>query len=134
MSDHDHESLHDLASAFHRHASEPANLGPLDHPDGVARMVGKCGDAITMEIQLTGDEITAVGIQPEGCAFTRACASGLSEMVLHTTLEKALKIEPEDLRDVLGGLPDDHMHCARLAVNTLGGAIEEAMAKQATGK
>jgi len=25
----------------------------------------------------------------------------------------------------LGGLPEDHMHCARLAVNTLGEAIAD---------
>jgi nitrogen fixation NifU-like protein len=36
----------------------------------------------------------------------------------------ALRLQPENVSDELGGLPEDHLHCARLAVNTLGEAIE----------
>ncbi|MEZ4578745.1 MAG: hypothetical protein R2875_12285 [Desulfobacterales bacterium] len=34
--------------------------------------------------------------------------------------EAALTVMPEDVANELAGLPEDHMHCAALAVNTLG--------------
>jgi NifU-like protein involved in Fe-S cluster formation len=40
-------------------------------------------------------------------------------------LDQALEIQPEDVETELGGLPEDHLHCARLAVNTLGEAIAD---------
>jgi len=41
------------------------------------------------------------------------------------SLEEALQLEPEDVAKAFGGLPEDHRHCARLAVNTLGEAIAD---------
>jgi nitrogen fixation NifU-like protein len=40
-------------------------------------------------------------------------------------LDHALELEPHDVAGALGGLPEDHLHCARLAVNTLGEAIAD---------
>jgi len=40
-----------------------------------------------------------------------------------------LELEPHDVVTALGGLPEDHLHCARLAVNTLGEAIADYYSK-----
>jgi nitrogen fixation protein NifU and related proteins len=54
-----------------------------------------------------------------------ACASAMSTLATGCSIEQALKLQPEDVANELGGLPADHLHCARLAINTLGEAIAE---------
>ena len=62
---------------------------------------------------------------PQGCVYTLVCASAMSELAKGRDLDQALELEPHDVADALGGLPEDHLHCARLAVNTLGEAIAD---------
>ena len=54
----------------------------------------------------------------------------MSELASGRSLEDALNLEPDQIAAALGGLPEDHMHCARLAVNTLGEAIADCYKKQ----
>jgi NifU-like protein involved in Fe-S cluster formation len=49
------------------------------------------------------------------------------------TIDDALQLQPEDVVKELEGLPDDHMHCARLAINTLGEAIADYYLGEASG-
>ena len=49
----------------------------------------------------------------------------MCHLVNGKTLEAALTVMPEDVANELAGLPEDHMHCAALAVNTLGEAIDD---------
>ena len=82
---------------------------------------------ITTTLRLDDNNmIIDIGQQPQGCAFTIACASAVSILVVGKTADDALRITPEDVEKELGGLPEDHLHCARLAVNTLGEALESA--------
>lgn len=77
-------------------------------------------------MRLADDIIAAIGHIPQGCMYTIACASAVCGLALGKTLDEALLIQPEDVERELGGLPEDHRHCARLAVNTLGEALAEA--------
>ena len=131
MSEHDAIAINQLGRTFLFHANTPLNLGTLDNPDGSGRLIGKCGDAIRIDLKVRDDVIEEIRVLPEGCVFTRVCASVVSELADQKKLDQALEIEPEQIRDILGDLPEDHMHCARLAVNTLGEAIAEALRKKA---
>ncbi len=64
-------------------------------------------------------------------ASTLVCASAMSELAKGRDLDHALELEPQEVVTALGGLPEDHMHCARLAVNTLGEAIADYYKKVA---
>lgn len=120
-----------LDPRFWQHARFPANTHRLNRCDGSATAVGSCGDRVTIELavdhvdHLGQETIRAVRQFPEGCLYTTACASAVSVLAQGRTLEKALEIQPEDVEAALGGLPEDHRHCARLAVNTLGEAIAD---------
>lgn len=114
-----------LDKRFFSHAENPRNLGRIDGADGQATGKGVCGDAMDIYIAIRKERIHRVGQVPHGCLYTVASASALSELCLGKRLDEALKITPEAVSGELGGLPDDHMHCARLAVNTLGEAIED---------
>ncbi len=131
MSEHNAEAIDQLGRTFLFHANKPFYLGSLENPDGSARLVGQCGDAIKIDVKIRGDIIDEIRMIPDGCVFTRVCADVVSELADKKTIDQALDIEPEQISNILGDdLPKDHMHCARLAVNTLGEAIAEALRKK----
>lgn len=117
--------LGQVGEPFLRHARDPKNLGDLDNPNGKATAVGPCGDAIEVALRVAGGVITDIKVVPHGCVYTLVCASAMSELAKGRNLDLALDLGPDELVDALGGLPEDHMHCARLAVNTLGEAIAD---------
>jgi nitrogen fixation NifU-like protein len=114
-----------LDHRFIRHVNVPSNLGSVDPFSGRAVGVGQCGDSVEVTLKVVGEQIADIRYQPRGCAFTIACASAMSELARDRTLDQALEITPQDVEAELGGLPEDHLHCARLAVNTLGEAIAD---------
>ena len=65
----------------------------------------------------------------DGCEFTLACGSVLTELVGGKTIQEALKISPHDVINALDGLPRDGIHCAILSVNTLHKAIADYLFK-----
>lgn len=125
MSGEEEKDLAGLSPLFLRHLEQPCNLGWLEAPQGRAELTGKCGDSIAVQIGVRDWVLEEVAVLPKGCVYTLACASAMSALVRGRTLEHALDLTPEDVAADLGGLPADHMHCARLAVNTLGEAIAD---------
>lgn len=110
---------------FFRHAQIPYHMGRPDRSDGHALGVGICGDSIEFFIDVAEQRLQQVRHVPKGCLYTLACGSAVSKLAEGRLLEEVLKIQPEDVAVELGGLPPDHMHCANLAVNTLGEALED---------
>lgn len=126
--DHDHTSetpSHQADPRFWQHAQFPRNTQPLNPVDGQATGIGSCGDKVTIRIAVQAERIKAIEQCPDGCIYTVACASAVSVLAQGAMVEHALEIQPEDVEKALGGLPQDHLHCARLAVNTLGEAIAD---------
>jgi nitrogen fixation protein NifU and related proteins len=112
-------------SRFWRHASNPRNLGKCLDATASAIGIGSCGDKIKVDIVIKDHILLKVKWEPEGCVYTVACASAMSELATGCSIEQALNLQPENVANELGGLPADHLHCARLAINTLGEAIAE---------
>lgn len=112
-------------SRFWRHARAPYNLGSCRDATASAVGIGSCGDKIKVDIVVEDDILVKVQCVPEGCVYTVACASAMSVLATGCRIEQALKLQPEIVSNELGGLPIDHLHCARLAINTLGEAIGE---------
>ena len=115
----------EVGEQFLRVARHPQNLGSLEHPSGQGAAVGKCGDAIEVSLKIESGAIADIKVCPRGCIYTVVCASVMSELAKGRDLDNALELEPDDVAEALGGLPEDHLHCARLAVNTLGEAIAD---------
>ncbi|THB70391.1 MAG: iron-sulfur cluster assembly scaffold protein [Desulfovibrio sp.] len=105
-------------------------VGELEQPGGVSNMTGKCGDVIGAQVQVRGEKLAVVRMQPRGCAYTFACAEAAAALVDGRTLDQALEVEPEDVAEELGGLPEDHLHCARLALNAVGEAITDYLRRE----
>jgi nitrogen fixation protein NifU and related proteins len=106
-------------------ARSPQNLGFLDNPNGKGAAVGKCGDSMEVSRRIDLGASADIKMLAHGCLYTLVCASAMSQLAKGRDLDHALELEPHDVADSLGGLPEDHLHCARLAVNTLGEAIAD---------
>lgn len=120
---------HLLDERFYVHANQPRNMGGIPDPEGRATGVGVCGDSIEIYLSIQNQAIENIGQIPRGCIYTVACGSAVSQLVSGKSLEEALRVTPEAVAAELGGLPEDHMHCASLAVNTLGEAIDDYYSK-----
>jgi nitrogen fixation NifU-like protein len=109
------------------HATKPRNAGSMDNADAYASVWGPCGDNMEMWLKARDGIVKSVTFWTDGCDATIACGSMATELAKGKTLGEALAISAEVIARSLGGLPDDHIHCAGLASLTLKKAIIEYM-------
>lgn len=86
------------------------------NPDGYGRRVGKCGDIIAFFLTLRKNRLHHVSFCAQGCLNTHACGNTVVKLAQGKKLEKAWEILPEQVIKYLETLPEDHTHCAELAV------------------
>lgn len=103
------------------------NMGTFDHPDAQGYYLGRCGDRMQVELQIVNQRILGARFLADGCGATLACGSMITKMACSKTIKDAEKITPEELISALDGLPQDHLHCAELAVMTLREAVIDAI-------
>ena len=120
-----------------REAYNPKNVGELKNPDGAARITGPCGDTVQIHLAVKEDIIADSKFITDGCGASTACGSVITELAKGKMVEEALTITDKEVLSVLGGLPEDNIHCALLAANTLKAALEDykrKMEKKRGGK
>lgn len=118
------------ADDFYSHAFTPLNVGIVSNPDGFGAPKGSCGDSIELGLRIQDGKITEAKFIPNGCAHTTACGSALTSLIVDKPLDDALAVSYKDVAQALGGLPPDHLHCARLAVTTLKLAVKDYLKGQ----
>jgi nitrogen fixation NifU-like protein len=101
------------------HARNPRNMdGPPPH-NGFALNDGFCGDMMMVWICVEQDTVTNIAFSTDGCGPSIACGSMATELAKGKTVKEVKDITPEMIETALGGLPEDHRHCASLAAGTL---------------
>ena len=108
----------------------PRNYEELEVPDGHAKITGPCGDTMEFWLQVDDGIATAVSFITDGCGPSRACGSMATELAEGKTISEIMSIQQQDILDALGGMPEEHQHCALLAANTLKAAVEDFMENQ----
>jgi len=96
----------------------------LHRPDGYGKKARSCGDTIEFYLMLEGECIRSISYVLKGCINTNACANALIELGQGRPLAHAWQIKPADIAAYLESLPQDHLHCAELAI----GAFRQALA------
>ncbi len=91
----------------------------MEKPDAVGKKTGDCGDTITIYLAVNKGVVEQLTYELEGCMNTNACANVLAELVEGKPVEHCWNVTPTDIIDFLQTLPEDHHHCAELAVGTL---------------
>ena len=105
----------------------PKNWGkPKDEEISVGHAYeGFCGDTMQFFLKIENNIIQKANFITDGCGATVAAGSQTTIMIEGTSLQYVENLKPIDLDEKLGGLPDDHKHCAELAIRTLQRAIEK---------
>jgi nitrogen fixation NifU-like protein len=97
----------------------PTNFGVLTKPDRSGTLKGLCGDTMRIDLVIKNDVIIIARFWTDGCGPSIACGNMLIKMIIGKHIREVLEIKSSQLLDALDGLPDDHQHCATLAINTL---------------
>jgi nitrogen fixation NifU-like protein len=105
------------------------NIGTIENPDSHVRITGVCGDTIEMSLTVRDERVHDIKFATDGCGATVACASYVTRTAQGKSIEEALRMEPDDVDRYFEGLPEEHKHCAKLAVITLRAAVEEYRSK-----
>jgi nitrogen fixation NifU-like protein len=111
------------------HAMEPTHMGRMDKPDGHAVITGPCGDTDEFFLRIFSDRIREIRFRTTGCFFTVAACDAVAFLAEGRTVRKGMRITKESILEYLGGMPNDHEHCALLAANTLHKAIRSYMVR-----
>ncbi len=106
---------------------EPKNWGkPLNEEISVLQLYkGPCGDTMQFFLRIKDDIIEKANFITDGCGASIATASQVTILIEGKSLKYAEKLKPEDIDNSLGGLPENHKHCAKLAAMTLKKAINK---------
>ncbi len=108
------------------HWQNPHNFRKLKNPDGSARLKGSCGDTMEMFLTMKEGVIQQCAFQTDGCGTTIACGSMATELAQKKPFVQALGcVSVDEILKHLGGLPEEDVHCAQLAAETLRRALAD---------
>lgn len=112
---------------------QPRFFGAMPDCSSSARITGPCGESMEIYLKIEGERVAAASFFTDGCGASIACGSLAAELAHGKALEDAASISGDTILKKLGGLPDEHRHCAQLAAETLQAAVHAYLAKS-TGK
>lgn len=105
----------------------PKNVGAIKDANGVG-MVGNqvCGDIMKLYLKINDNEIIDdASFETFGCTAAIVSSSVATELIKGKTIDEALKLENQEIIDILGGLPPQKIHCSVLAKEAIEKAIED---------
>lgn len=121
--------LEGYSEKFKKEFLRPENIGKIKNSDSYVSITGVCGDTLEIYLVISDGKISDIRFMTDGCGATITCASYVTRTAKGKSLEEALRIKPEDVDKYFEGLPEEHKHCAKLAVITLTTAIEKYQSK-----
>lgn len=106
------------------HFQNPRNAGDVADPDASVQIENPaCGDVLKLTLRIAERRIQEIRFRAKGCVAAMACASLITELVQHATVEEARKLRREDLVKAIGGLPEASSHASHLALEALTAAL-----------
>ncbi|HEY9159712.1 MAG TPA: P-loop NTPase [Desulfomonilia bacterium] len=105
-------------------------FGPLEDENAHSRITGPCGDTMEFWLRIDNGAVSCATFITDGCMPSIASGAMAASLAEGKSIEAASKIEQQDILEALGGLPEDHVHCAKLAATTLHAAIDDYKIKK----
>lgn len=112
------------------HFLNPRNLGKIPGHDGSGRITGPCGDTMQICLKVKDGKVTNASFWTDGCGPSIASGSMATELAKGKSIPEAQRITQQDILDALGGLPQESLHCALLAADTLKEAVKDYLASK----
>ena len=104
-------------------------MGKMTNATCKGRITGTCGDSMEIYLRIRNDHIQEASFFTEGCGASVACGSLAAELASGKNLDEAAQIGGDAILEALGGLPEEEVHCAYLAAETLQVALHEWMSQ-----
>jgi nitrogen fixation protein NifU and related proteins len=105
----------------------------IDNPDGIAKITGNCGDAMEISLKFLEDKVQLANCWTNGCSFSKLCVETAAMLARDKTAGELQDINMATIMDVVGQLPDTHLHCAQLAEITLHRATQDYLSRRRNG-
>ena len=102
----------------------------IRNPDGKAIVTGSCGDTMEIAMLFKNGHVSKTSYYTDGCAWSLNCVCAAADLAKGKTPDEIIEIDSSAIREAIGGLPEDHLHCAKLAEETLLAALDDYMRKQ----
>ena len=102
----------------------------LDNPDGIAKVVGNCGDTMEIGLQIRDGRVHATHHWTNGCSFSKHCVETAAKLAQSKSISELRNINMVSIMDEVGKLPESHLHCAQLAEITLQRSVENYLERQ----
>jgi nitrogen fixation NifU-like protein len=97
----------------------------MAEPDGAGEITGPCGDTMEFYLKVKDGIIEQINFYTDGCGTTIACGSMTTKLVKGKGVRKAIELTGQDIIEALDGLPEESLHCAKLAADALQKAIRD---------
>jgi len=110
----------------------PRFAGKMENPDAHGRVTGSCGDTMEIFFKFENNCVKEGSYMTDGCASSGISGSFAVELALGKTLDELADITGDDVLKTIGRLPEEDMHCAFLAAQTIQDALTFYM--NGTGK
>ena len=108
------------------HLRHPRNVGVIENASGVGEVGNpKCGDIMTMYLQIANDIITDVKFETFGCGSAIASSSMATELIKGKPVSEALQLTNKAVAEALDGLPAHKLHCSVLAEEAIKSALKD---------
>jgi nitrogen fixation NifU-like protein len=111
----------------------PTVLDHFEHPRNAGELSGAtvsvktenpaCGDIMQLALVIDDGVITEARFRTRGCVAAIACGSALTESIQGKSLDQARAIDADEIRKMLGGLPEGSTHASHLAIEALRAAL-----------
>ncbi|MDF7822907.1 iron-sulfur cluster assembly scaffold protein [Pontiellaceae bacterium B12227] len=99
-------------------------FGPMRDANGYAKVHGECDDIVEIWLRIDGGKIRSGSFMTNGCGFSKHCCNMALQLAEGMTPDEAKGMTQAQVLEVTGPLPEDHEHCALLAADTIGLAVE----------
>lgn len=91
------------------------------------RITGKCGDTMEIVLDFRDGRVYSGSHWTDGCPHSFMCLFSAVKLAKGKKPEDILDLDYKAIVKSVGNLPEDHLHCATLAIQTLHRAVDDYM-------
>jgi len=113
------DTLRDYGQEAFERWLNPSYMHEMENCDAHGRITGPCGDTMEIFLRFQDGRVSEASFTTDGCGPSMICGSLAAELAIAKGPDEIREITAKTILDTIGGLPEDDVHCALLAANTL---------------